>query len=82
LKAGCTTHERACAYLIVRPGIPAPDVKSLGTFLEKKRLAKFELPKRIELVDAFPVTRVGKLDKAALRKAIAEKAAAEKRQVD
>jgi hypothetical protein len=27
---------------------------------------------------AFPVTRVGKLDKAALRKAIAEKVAADK----
>lgn len=74
--------ERACAYLIVRPGMPAQDVKSLGAFLEKKGLAKFKLPERIELVNAFPVTRVGKLDKAALRKAIAEKVAAEKRQVD
>jgi non-ribosomal peptide synthetase component E (peptide arylation enzyme) len=71
--------ERACAYLIVRAGMPAPDVKSLGTLLEKKGLAKFKLPERIELVDAFPVTRVGKLDKGALRKAIAEKLAAEKK---
>jgi non-ribosomal peptide synthetase component E (peptide arylation enzyme) len=30
------------------------------------------------VVEAFPVTRVGKLDKAALRKAIADKLAAEK----
>ena len=69
--------ERACVYLIVRPGMPTPDVKSLGAFLDKKGLAKFKLPERVELVDAFPVTRVGKLDKAALRKAIAEKIAAE-----
>jgi len=72
--------ERACAWVVVRPGMPAPDVKSLGAFLEQKGLARFKLPERIELVQAFPVTRVGKLDKAALRKAIAEKIAAEKRQ--
>jgi len=74
--------ERACAWVVVRPGMPAPDVKSLGAFLEQKGLARFKLPERIELVQAFPVTRVGKLDKAALRKAIAEKIAAEKRPVD
>jgi non-ribosomal peptide synthetase component E (peptide arylation enzyme) len=70
--------ERACAYLVVRSGMPAPDVKSLGAFLERQGLAKFKLPERIEVVDAFPVTRVGKLDKAALRKAIAEKLAGER----
>jgi len=37
-----------------------------------------DLNKRIEVVNAFPVTRVGKLDKAQLRKAIAEKLAREK----
>jgi non-ribosomal peptide synthetase component E (peptide arylation enzyme) len=70
--------ERACAYLVVRAGMPAPDVKSLGAFLEKQGLAKFKLPERVEVVDAFPVTRVGKLDRAALRQAIAEKLRAER----
>jgi non-ribosomal peptide synthetase component E (peptide arylation enzyme) len=70
--------EKACAYLVARAGAPAPDVKSLGAFLEQKGLARFKLPERIEVVEAFPVTRVGKLDKAALRKAIADKLAAEK----
>jgi salicylate---[aryl-carrier protein] ligase len=71
--------ERACAYLVVRAGMPAPDVSSLGAFLAEKGLARFKLPERTELVESFPVTRVGKLDKAALRKAIAEKLALEKK---
>jgi non-ribosomal peptide synthetase component E (peptide arylation enzyme) len=63
--------ERACAFLIVNQELPT--VKALGEFLQKKGLAKFKFPERIERIDAFPVTRVGKLDKAALRKMIAEK---------
>ena len=70
--------ERACAYLIPRPGEKAPDVRTLGAFLEASGLAKFKFPERIEVVSAFPVTRVGKLDKAQLRRAIAEKLAREK----
>jgi non-ribosomal peptide synthetase component E (peptide arylation enzyme) len=70
--------ERACAYLVPRPGEKAPDVRTLGAFLETLGLAKFKFPERIEVVNAFPVTRVGKLDKAQLRKTIAEKLAREK----
>jgi len=70
--------ERACAYVVPRPGMQPPDVGSLGGFLNSKGLAKFKFPERIEVVNAFPVTRVGKLDKAQLRKAIAEKLAREK----
>jgi non-ribosomal peptide synthetase component E (peptide arylation enzyme) len=71
--------ERACAYLVPRSGQQAPDVKALGAFLSSVGLAKFKFPERIELVDAFPVTRVGKLDKAELRRRIAEKLAQEKK---
>jgi salicylate---[aryl-carrier protein] ligase len=67
--------ERACAYLVARRDMEPPDVRMLGLFLEKLGLAKFKFPERIELVDAFPVTRVGKLDKAELRRRIAEKLA-------
>jgi non-ribosomal peptide synthetase component E (peptide arylation enzyme) len=59
--------------------MPAPEVKTLGAFLEAKGLAKFKFPERIELLDAFPVTRVGKLDKMALRAMIREKLAQERR---
>jgi salicylate---[aryl-carrier protein] ligase len=71
--------ERACAYLVPRAGQAAPDVKALGRFLEDKGLAKFKFPERIEPLDAFPVTRVGKLDKAELRRRIAEQLAQEKK---
>lgn len=69
--------ERACAYVIARPGASVPDVKALGAFLAAKGLAKFKLPERLEVVGEFPVTRVGKLDKARLRAMIVERLKAE-----
>ena len=70
--------ERACAYIVARSGMRAPDVETIGGFLESKGLAKFKFPERIELVDAFPVTRVGKLDKGQLRAMILEQVKREK----
>jgi non-ribosomal peptide synthetase component E (peptide arylation enzyme) len=65
--------EKGCIYLILRAGNHAPTVKALADFLVAKGLAKFKCPERIELIDAFPTTRVGKLDKPALRALIASK---------
>ena len=65
--------ERACAFLILKSGHDCPTVATLGAFLHSKGLAKFKLPERIEIVAEFPVTRVGKVDKQALRKLIAER---------
>lgn len=69
--------ERACAFIIARPGAAVPNVTTLGAFLLGQGLAKFKLPERIEIVDDFPVTRVGKVDKAAMRKVVADKLARE-----
>ena len=69
--------EKACAYLIMRPGKTLLSVRQVGEFLTAQGLAKFKLPERIVAIDAFPVTRVGKVDKAALRKLVAEKLAQE-----
>lgn len=71
--------EKACAFLVMRPGRALPTVKSLGEFLVSLGLAKFKLPERIEGIGAYPVTRVGKVDKAALRKLIADRLAAERK---
>ena len=71
--------EKACAFLMMRPGATALTVKTLGTYLISLGLAKFKLPERIEYIDAFPVTRVGKVDKAALRGRVADKLAAEQK---
>lgn len=59
--------EKACACIIPKPGAEVPDIASLGQFLLSKGLAKYKLPERVEAVPEFPVTRVGKVDKAALR---------------
>jgi non-ribosomal peptide synthetase component E (peptide arylation enzyme) len=69
--------ERVCAFVILRPGAAAPSIADLGEFLLAQGLAKFKLPERIELITDMPVTRVGKLDRAALRMRIAERLAAE-----
>ena len=63
--------ERACAFVILKAGQPCPTVGSLGAFLHAKGLAKFKLPERIETIAEFPLTRVGKVDKQALRAMIA-----------
>ncbi|MCW5770343.1 MAG: AMP-binding protein [Rhodospirillaceae bacterium] len=69
--------EKACAFIIPRPGEASPTVEALGRFLLDLGLAKFKLPERVETIEAFPVTRVGKVDKAEMRRLIAAKLAAE-----
>ncbi|AWV05649.1 (2,3-dihydroxybenzoyl)adenylate synthase (plasmid) [Burkholderia sp. JP2-270] len=62
--------EKGCAFLILRPGHTAPTIADLIEFLGAQGLAKFKCPERIEVVDEFPVTRVGKVDKPAMRRVI------------
>lgn len=69
--------EKVCAFVIPAPGATPPGVKELGTFLLDAGLAKYKLPERVEVIDAFPVTRVGKVDKTAMRALIAAKIAEE-----
>ncbi len=63
--------EKACAFLIPRAGRHLPGVAELGSFLLAQGIAKFKLPERIEEIESFPVTRVGKVDRQALRQIIA-----------
>ena len=64
--------ERACAYVIPRQG-SSLELKELNEFLLKERkIAKFKLPERLEVVEAFPLTPVGKVNKKALRQMIAD----------
>ena len=64
--------EKGCVYVITRPGCAAPSVKELADFLIGHGLAKYKCPERVEVVDEFPLTRVGKVDKPALKKMISE----------
>ena len=64
--------DKSCSYVILHPG-KAFEFKELKQFLMNKKIAKFKLPERLEVVDEFPLTSVGKISKVELRKDIAEK---------
>ena len=65
--------ERACAYVILRAG-EALTLDELNRFLlDEKRIARFKCPERLEVVEQFPLTAVGKVSKQALRAEIARK---------
>lgn len=68
--------ERACAYVILKPGASLT-FQELIAFLEHQQIAKFKLPERLEIVDSFPLTSVGKVSKKDLREDIAAKLKAE-----
>jgi non-ribosomal peptide synthetase component E (peptide arylation enzyme) len=59
--------EKACACIVLQPGEDAPTVASLGQVLAKSGLAKFKWPEHVQVYDAFPTTRSGKLSKPLLR---------------
>jgi 2,3-dihydroxybenzoate-AMP ligase len=61
--------ERACAYAVLREGASL-SFAQMSTFLEQKRIARFKLPERLELIDALPTTAVGKISKKDLREDI------------
>jgi hypothetical protein len=54
--------ERTCLYVILRAGtrLTFPD---LVDFLQAQLIAKFKLPERLEIVESFPMTSVGKVSK-------------------
>ncbi len=68
--------ERICAYVILQPGTKIT-LDELRDFLLSKQIAKFKLPERVEIVDSFVLTPVGKVSKKDLRVDIAEKLARE-----
>jgi 2,3-dihydroxybenzoate-AMP ligase len=65
--------ERACAFVIPRPGATVTLDELARFLLEDKRVARFKVPERLELVEQFPLTTVGKVAKQALREAIRTK---------
>jgi len=73
--------EKACAYLSVR-GEEALALSAMREFLAARGVAQFKWPERIEIVAELPLTNVGKIRKADLRRDIAEKLAAERASSD
>ncbi|NEE02718.1 (2,3-dihydroxybenzoyl)adenylate synthase [Phytoactinopolyspora halotolerans] len=62
--------ERSCAFVIPAPGVTPPDRAELAAFLSDRGVAAFKIPDRVEVVESFPVTTVGKTDKRALAERI------------
>ncbi|WNG56845.1 (2,3-dihydroxybenzoyl)adenylate synthase [Archangium gephyra] len=60
--------ERTCAFVIPREA--PPPATAITAFLRERGLAAFKIPDRVEFVDAFPKTGVGKVSKKALRETL------------
>ena len=56
--------ERCCACIV--PTGPAPDLLELRAFLTDRGVAAYKLPDLCRALGSFPVTALGKTDKAAL----------------
>jgi non-ribosomal peptide synthetase component E (peptide arylation enzyme) len=70
--------EKGCAFVLTKGGQSLP-LEELCRFLQQGRhISTFKLPERLELVNAFPMTQVGKIDKKELRRVIAQKLQEEK----
>ncbi|QDQ09720.1 (2,3-dihydroxybenzoyl)adenylate synthase [Streptomyces spectabilis] len=67
--------ERTCAYVILRPGAEPLKPLAMKRFVRERGLAAYKVPDRVEFVDAFPQTGVGKISKKDLRAAAAERPA-------
>ena len=62
--------ERVCVYVVPRPGadVTLADVRRS---MESLGVAAYKLPERLVLIEELPTTKVGKIDKKALRADIA-----------
>jgi 2,3-dihydroxybenzoate-AMP ligase len=61
--------ERTCAWVVPRG--EAPSLDTIRSFLRSGGLADYKLPDRLELIESFPHTTVGKVNKAELRDLVA-----------
>ncbi|HVE50192.1 MAG TPA: AMP-binding protein [Casimicrobiaceae bacterium] len=64
--------EKACAFVIPQLG-ETLTFDELTAFLRTQGIASFKLPERLECVDAFPVSPVGKILKRELRESLASR---------
>ena len=63
--------ERSCAFVILRDQTTTKG--ALKKFLRERGIAAFKIPDRIEFIDSFPYTPLGKVSKKLLRQKIADK---------
>ncbi len=68
--------ERACAFVMLKDD-QTLDFAALTAFLRERHIASFKLPERLEVLDAFPTSPVGKVLKRELRNMIVARLEAE-----
>ncbi|MFA5664551.1 AMP-binding protein [Castellaniella sp.] len=73
------TGEAACAFIVLRPD-QSLDLADVARFLDDAGVARQKIPERLEIVEEFPRTSVGKVRKDQLRQIIKDKIASEARQ--
>jgi len=61
--------ERACAYIQTRGSVKLT-LQEVVSFLRSQGASVLQLPERVEMLDAMPLTKIGKPDKKALREDI------------
>jgi 2,3-dihydroxybenzoate-AMP ligase len=62
--------ERVCVYVVPRPGVTVT-LDEVRAWMDAAGVAAFKLPERLELVGELALTKVGKIDKKALRADVA-----------
>jgi 2,3-dihydroxybenzoate-AMP ligase len=64
--------ERVCLYVVPRPGTSVT-LEEIRESMEQVGVARFKLPEHLVLVDELVSTKVGKIDKKALRADIVDR---------
>lgn len=64
--------EKGCAYVIPKEG-QSLSMDEMVNFLLEKKIAKFKIPERLEIVERFPMTESGKVIKKDLAAEVARK---------
>jgi len=66
------TGEKGCLFVTCRDG-HAVTLAEIVAHLETKRVARFKFPERLEVLERFPMTAVGKISKKDLREHVRQK---------
>lgn len=68
--------ERTCAYVILRADAEPMRPAAIRKFVRERGLASYKVPDRVQFVEVFPQTGVGKISKKALRASASTSASA------
>jgi salicylate---CoA ligase len=60
-----------CLYVVMKPGAGAVTLDKIRGAMDGAGVARFKLPEHLVVVDELAATKVGKIDKRALRADIA-----------